>query len=1211
MFKRNKKRVLFVIAVLLATSGCLVFFVLSESTFYAPLVAGKVKDSFLKAGYSLEIEEVKGNPITGVYGKRSVISSGDTVLAAADAISMKVALLSVFSGSPKLARLSFTKLFADYEAISKNLPKNSEGPGSPPAVDEFALYDSSVLTPRGLLEIGEMLLSIGEDVYRLNYEGKFLESDLSFNGEVRGGESLYLNNFIGEWGAARFSATGRVTPNLSLNLSFSNAELKQAAKIIPEIKSADVSGIVDGELLVESAPELSVSGTLSSKNGVALGTAYDSFRTDVSFRRDLLSLDGVELNACGGGAAGNARLSFVAGKASELSLKFNIRSIETESMLRQFPWFERCEGVIDSISLDVAGPLDSLSGVANLSAKNLSAAAFDCKNIDIKARIKKSKTVELSFAATSLGAVVAGSGDISLSPDVVLDLRVSLSPLSLESIGAKYPEIARAGLSGAGIASARISGRASDLDFSGSASFPVLIVSGDYRLEDVNGEFQYSKERLIVKNVNASWNGALINAEGTRGSNDGLDFHGGFSRLELSSLAKYAPILTKRGVSGKASGSWAIWGEADNPMASFDVVIPEADIRDAGMVSNARASGVYHAGSLDIRSASLNYGDAELLASGSAKLPKDKSRPEYNIKGTFKGIDPSILKKLGVISEDVSGEVSGDARLWQDATGPGVRFFFRDSRLQYKNLFFNDVSGSIGLSDGKITVRKLQSGLNSGNLSIDGFIGNVGFLASGVSPSPVEEMTLDLSVAVSSLDISRVSRMIRPAARGYQGFINCSADIRGTVGRPELYSNGTLFGVRALGLFFPVIRYESLSADLDEVRVPIVRALVGRGVISADAAIEKKDGAWGGMVKAYGRSVDIRSLTAPLDEDIKKEISGALDFDFSGKGSLTAFEGSGKARIPRLSVMGVNMTEIEAPFWVTEGFLVVEDSTAKAYGGLVAVQVAKDLAMSDWGGRVEVKSVDLSSVLKDAMPDLSGTIAGGADLKLSIGGDTRRTSMQNGAGSLEIKNGEITGFKGTEAVSKLLGGRPLRFSSLLASFTIDGETIYLLPGSRVSAPKGDPVFNYIMADGSLSLEKDINILCVGNVNIRALNSFVGGVHGLISSAMEDGTSGLTLGNFLGGAIKGFSKNEFRDVSLNVKGTSQDIDIQNIRVATPVKLDLAPELNEDERRKEKNDERIRLNLEFPVGPGGEGSGKDLGGQVGGQVLEHALNGIFSF
>jgi translocation and assembly module TamB len=297
---------------------------------------------------------------------------------------------------------------------------------------------------------------------------------------------------------------------------------------------------------------------------------------------------------------------------------------------------------------------------------------------------------------------------------------------------------------------------------------------------------------------------------------------------------------------------------------------------------------------------------------------------------------------------------------------------------------------------------------------------------------------------------------------------------------------------------------------------------------------------------------------------------------------------------------------------VTEGFVVDEDSSGKAYGGVVTGQMAKDLRMSDWGGRIDVKSTDLSAFLKDMMPDVEGNIAGSADLRFSVNGDTKRTSMQTGEGSLEVKNGEITGFKGTEAVSKLIGGRPLRFSSLLASFTIDGKTIYLLPGSRVSAPKGDPVFNYIMADGSITMEKDINILCVGNVNIRALNSLVGGMHGLISSAMEDGTAGLTIENFLGGAIKGFSKNEFRDVSLAVRATSQDIlSIEDLRIANPPKSDLSPELNEAERRREKNDERIRLNLEFPVGPGGERNKRSLGGDVGGQVLEQALTGLLSF
>jgi hypothetical protein len=396
-----------------------------------------------------------------------------------------------------------------------------------------------------------------------------------------------------------------------------------------------------------------------------------------------------------------------------------------------------------------------------------------------------------------------------------------------------------------------------------------------------------------------------------------------------------------------------------------------------------------------------------------------------------------------------------------------------------------------------------------------------------------------------------------------------------------------------------------------EIHLPTINALVGRGLISAHADLSKKDGEWDANVAATGQSVDIRSLASPLDYENGREIFGALDFDFSGSGSASNFKGAGRAKVPDLSVMGVKLTDLKAPFWVTDGFVVVENSTAKAYGGNVEGRMAKDLHMSDWGGWIEIKSADAASAFKDIMPDSQGVIAGSADLQIRVTGDTRRTSMSNGEGTLEIKNGEISGFDGTEAVSKLVGGRPLRFNSLLVSFTVDGKTIYVLPGSRLSAPKGDPVFNYIMADGSVTMDKDIDLNCMGNINIRALNSFVGGMQGLISSAIEDGKSGLSVENFLGGAIGGFTRNEFRDVSLSVKSASGDISVKNVQIAAIPQDETAPKLNEAEMRREKEDERVRLKLEFPVGPGGETRREGIGGQVGGQVLQHILNDLLSF
>ncbi|MDR3321200.1 MAG: AsmA-like C-terminal region-containing protein [Synergistaceae bacterium] len=1200
------KKYIAALAVILLLVLGMAYVALSRSTFYPAMVAERVAAAFADSGYTLKIKELYGNPLTGVGGSGVLILHEGAVVAAADEIEMRLLLISLLSGSPKLARLSFTKLKADYDVISEHLP-NNEGDGSPSALDSFVLYDSIVRTRWGLINVKKGAIFIGPGGYRLGLSGKYGEFEAAFIATVsENSGQLVLSDLKARFGKARLSLSGELSPSISLSGSLERFDVAQI-DAVPEVKEAGLSGIFDSRFLVNVSDDTYVSADISSEGGSFAGAVYEGLAADILYSKNILSISGIEANAFGAPLSGAAAVDFSSDKP-DFSMKFALRSLDTASLRTGFQWAEDITGFVDALSCDISGPGDSLSGTARLSSDGLAISGFVLSDLKINALLKNSSSVSLSFSGEYFDASFSGSGDIGILPETSYNLNIAAAPLSIETIASRYPQVKSAGLSGVGKGTVKIKGGWSSPVFSGSVSFPALVVSDEYRLDSVRSEFEYSGSRLSLKDAEAVWNGALLKAAGAvrinASRNSDFSFGGSLSGLQLVSLQEFVPKLGEYKAQGEVSGAWGLSGSSERPIVSFDLSVPRLALAEDFVLSAVSASGSYRGGSLDLRSASFNYGKSKFSASGDMKFSPNSGSPTYNMKGSVEDLDPSVLRKLGILSDDLSGNMTADIRAWSHEGGEGVRAYFRSSDLSYDNLRFSGINGQVASMGGRLTFDKLRSSANIGNITVNGSINNI-------YTNNKDDIRLNLSAFIASGDIGRISRLVSAESRGYQGFINCSLDISGTAKNPKFSAGGNVRGVRAFGLFLPVIRFESAYGNKGEVHLPNVQAIVGRGHITLDADLAKDAGEWGAKISAVGRSVDIRSLTIPLDYEIGREILGALDFDFNGKGLLSSFEGSGMVRVPNLSVMGVKFTDFEAPFWLTDGFVVVEESTARAYGGQVSGQVVKDLRLSDWGGRIIMKNADMEALLKDIIPEAQGTVAGSADFKLFVTGDTKRTSMQMAEGSLEIKNGEVTGFKGTAAVSKLLGGRPLRFSKLLASFTVDGKTIYLLPGSRVQAPKGDPVFSYIMADGSVSMENDVDLYCVGNVNIRALNSFVGGVNGLISSAIEDGTAGLTFENFLGGAIRGFSKNEFRDVSLAVKGASDDIYIQNIKIAAPPKTDLEPELNEAERRREKEDEQIRLKVEFPVGPGEKKRGGDIGGQVGGQMLEQALGGIFSF
>ena len=215
--------------------------------------------------------------------------------------------------------------------------------------------------------------------------------------------------------------------------------------------------------------------------------------------------------------------------------------------------------------------------------------------------------------------------------------------------------------------------------------------------------------------------------------------------------------------------------------------------------------------------------------------------------------------------------------------------------------------------------------------------------------------------------------------------------------------------------------------------------------------------------------------------------------------------------------------------------------------------------------------------------------------------------MQDGTGILEIFDGEVTGFEGAKEVSKVVGDKPLRFRSAHFTFTLDGHTIYIIPSSRISAPQEDPVYRYVTLDGSVTTRMEIDLSCMGNVNIRALNALITGLQGVLTATIE-GDTGDLLRNFLGNTLTGASRNEFRDVSLRIAGKPGEMNFSDVVVQTPARIDPLPSAlrNPDGYREERG---VKLKVEIPVGPGGEGSHQGgVSDQLSDQILDQLIKGL---
>ncbi|MDR3355291.1 MAG: hypothetical protein LBO21_09645 [Synergistaceae bacterium] len=1171
-------------------------------------------------GYELTSASTAGNPVTGVTLTGVVVSRYGKKIAEAGEIKLNLDILSLLSSSPKLSVLSISKLNAEYNDLASALPEQGRGQSGPPALARLALSDSSIETSSGSFFIRRALVDLGENTHEIDMDGLFAGNDIGLEGTIAvKSEGIYAEGFNLSLGGSDVNFSGAISPSADLLCDVNGFDAVLISKLVPSFKPETVSGVYSGKINAKYSKSdgFSAEGKISSPVGSILVVPFSSLETRILYSEDKLTFSGIKSKIFGADLSGTASISIPRGSTPHLSLKLQMESLKTREAAAVFKWMDTVSGNLDYVSCDLSGPVDSISGPVRITSSGVTAGDIEFSDFRTRIVLKKSERIGAEIAAEAFGSKMRANGEVRLVPDVGIDMNVSFSSLSLDELGKRFQKISSLGIAGVGDAKARVTGSPSSPVVSGTLRFDSMKVKELNSCEDVDADFVYSNEGISISSASARLNGARVSGSGNQrqnptGAGSALDFSGNLSELKVDSLSSLIPQIAELSMNGTISGEWKIFGSVENPLAGINIRTPSFGILGKIRLDDVKLNAEGGRDSIQIKSMSARCEDARLSASGSITLPAGDSQMAYDIKGNFRDFDPAYLVETGLISGDVSGDLAGDIRVWsKGGAAPSVRVFFKDSDIRYSNrVSVSDLNGTITLRDGNLGFEKLRTVTNSGYIGIDGTVGNV---VKGIS-SP-EKMPLSLKATISSADIGRISRIFSPASKGFQGIINGSGDIKGTVASPRFSGSASLSGVRAMGLFLPVVRFDDVAGDLGGVKFPRVTAVVGRGFINAEGSIVSKDGDLSASVKAVGRSVDIRSLTYSLDGSARRNISGSLFFDFEGSGSIDSFAGKGTVKIPSLTAMGLRLSDIKAPFWVAEGFALIEEATAKAYGGDVTFQIAKDLSLSNWGGRIEVVSSDVSTVMKDLMPDSEGNITGGAWLKFRVGGDVSRTSMQDGDGVLEVKDGEISGFSGTAAVSKFIGGRPLRFQSASLPFSLDGRTLYILPGARIAAPQEDPIFKYVMIDGSVSVEnRDFNLSCVGNVNIRALNAFAAGVQGVLSGAMTNEIDRESLvHNFLGGAITGFSKNEFRDLSLTVEGKSGDVKFDKIVIAEPIKTQIMPEELAEIRggaNKEKEKEKIQLKLEFPTGPGGKRK-SDVGEQVGGQVLEQALKGILSF
>jgi len=1225
----NTNKRIFTAAAVLACVVFLVLWLLTRADFLGDMVLTQMDNAVSKQlNAGVGVSSLEGNPIVGFKGADLELKRSGKSLLRVKKFEIRLSIPSLIKRSPRIGTLVVDGLSSDVDSLRSLMPERKEegsGPKDIP-IDKIEFLNTEISTKIGMLKLDKSYLELrGSEWFAPSIKGSIKGIPFTMEGicaKERG--NWTMNGFICTLGGGRIKLSGPFLPSADINVEAGSVDLKTVAYLIPSVSKYGVSGTLSCKARIRrAAGDLSVGGSGVLKEAMVKGVPLHEVSAVWDYSKGHIEVEVAQGKVFDSSMSGRLRLDTKSGvKYLDLVMRAkNLRFADWADAIKSNGKDNAMSlrGGISSMSADLKGPLDGLVGSVVISPSTVGFRGLRLTDLRGLVSFNGSQAGTVDFSALYQGKKMILKGKCALFGKARNDLKFSAGGIPLENLSAVFPSLKQSGLKGSLAASMTIEGPASDLLLRGVLSSASVELKKIGAVKNITAmpEYRLKDRSLSLKRMSCVWNGALVTASGGSGAaKEGmsLGFGGTFKNVRADKLYPLIPFLEKMTVEAVASGQWELSGTTKAPKATVQMRASHGRFR-ALEVDKFSAKMTYSANTLTFSPmyvfAAEGTGVLKCVVNLPKKLPdgRGRTRTTWDLTAKIKDADLSVLNGLLRMDEDIGGACTGDVRVFNDGSGMRWSADIAGGKPRWKTFCADGVHGLITGSGGDIK----SDGLFVSFLKGDNVVrGRVALAHRGES---AKDARLAISVSSNKINIYELLRKYLPFLRGVQGFIKADIDVTGTLGVPKIKGSGTLSPFRYRGFLLPVVDVD-FNGGLQEVSIPRASAKLNGGAVVGSGRLYLKDKEWNAELRVEGRNVALRQFGAYLPGMLRSGLGGKADFDVSGSGKINAFSGSGSFSSDSMRFLGVRFTDVKAPFFVSEGYAVMEDVKAKTNGGTVSGGAAMDIKNSLWGGHITAIGVDVEPLLKQAFPKLKGSVRGKGEIRMRMGGEVGRRSTVKGGGLMLLRGGDVSGFDAVEAVRKFTNNKPLRFDTVQITATYDGGNITVLPGTQAVAPAGDPVYRNVMLDGLITKDRKISMFAMGKVNIRALNVFLGALQGIIDTGMdfsEGFDKSELLQNFLGGILSGFAKNDFRFVTMNIKGDLSSLSFSNVKVDKTIQKgggrDMIPisASDPDEKFLDK-DTKFRLTFEIPIGPGSVKTPSSMEGQFIEQTLENLLKHI---
>lgn len=648
-----------------------------------------------------------------------------------------------------------------------------------------------------------------------------------------------------------------------------------------------------------------------------------------------------------------------------------------------------------------------------------------------------------------------------------------------------------------------------------------------------------------------------------------IDLSGNVRNLEISSLQSVSPQLEKMAIQGKVNADVRAKGKPHD-MAISGKAWSDSLSSMKEKFGKTSLSFTYGKDRFSFSDLDLTWRGADISGQGSVSAISTEKKildAQFNAReldsSFFSGFYP------GIRDYAMEGKVSAQILLKGDPGSPVINarassgsirildnYAFRDASISTElkglpsgipdvmDLLVETASASlvgIPVTDISFTLQKQGDRLNltRGSALLGG--GNIS--SGGTIELAVRDKTipsLDLTFKADNIDLDQMSRaMDKPLP--LSGSLSGEVEVRGPVSDPSFIVRGSSSAITLSGVTFQDLS-TTLSGSRDKITISDLQASAGGGSLEVTGDFNPVD-----------RSADMKVNARDLDlEEMTRNIPKAREFGVAGK--ITAYldghfeegnnSGTGSLNSPLISVMGVRITNISYPISIKGEKILANGGRATLYGGNVKGDASLDIRTLRFNEDIAVEGADVNALLKDAFA-IQGNVHGKAQAFVKITGSIKENLTYSGKGLLKVGEGEITGFRGIDILTKLHGIQGIRYESVYAPFNLETGRVILQRETIAQAFEGDPLYRFMKAEGPVGPEGKLDLVCQGNVNIQLLNVIMGGTAGGI-------TSERSLEGILKGVIQGASgemeKADFRDISFNVAGFFSKPKVSGLKIA---------------------------------------------------------------